>query len=82
MDAMTVFATCIAYAVIGNAIVLVVLLRRKTPLRTMRGGTPLYLYGVCSSLPNHRALTAFALSTNVALLIGISALIWFETGQT
>jgi len=62
--------------VVGNAVVLFLLLRRKQTLRVMRTGMPLYLYSVCSSLPGARALSAFALSTNIALAVGVSALIW------
>ena len=79
---MTTFAVCTAYAVIGNALVLLLLLRRKAPVQMMRSGTPLYLYGVCLSLPRARMLRAFALSTNIALAIGVSALIWFQTGRS
>lgn len=76
MQATDIFAIALAYAVLGNAIVLAALLRLKAPVRFWKTGTPLYLYGVCSSLPGRPVLTAFALSTNVALLIAISALIW------
>lgn len=82
MDAMTVFAVCTAYVVIGNALALLLLLRRKAPVCMMRSGMLLYLYGVCLSLRRARMLSAFALSTNIALAIGVSALIWFQTGRS
>jgi len=81
MHAADIFVIALAYAVLGNAIVLVALLRLNAPVRLWKAGVPLYLYGVCSSLPRRSILTAFALSANVALLIAVSALIWSQTTQ-
>ncbi len=78
MHAVDIFVIALAYAVLGNAIVLVALLRLNTPVRLWKAGTPLYLYGVCSSLPGRSVLTVFALSTNLALLIAVSAWIWSQ----
>jgi hypothetical protein len=77
------FAVCVVYGVIGNAIVLFALVRRKTPMRLMWTGVPFYLYGLCnrSSPPVSRALTGFALSTNIALLLAIPALIWLQLAR-
>ena len=74
------FAICIAYGAIGNAVVLLILRRRKMPLRLIWSGTPFYLYGVCnrSSPPVGKVLTGVALSTNIALLAAIPALIWMQ----
>jgi len=69
----------VAYAIIGNALVLLVLLHRQTPLRMMLTGMPFYLYGVCnrSTPPAGRFVRAFALSTDVSLLLAIPSCIWF-----
>jgi len=77
--ALAAFAVCVIHAVIGNAIVGFILLRRKVPLRLMWAGTPFYLYGVCKHTvpPAGRALQAFALSTNIALVLTVPSLIWF-----
>jgi hypothetical protein len=73
------FAVCIVYATIGNAAVLLILIRRRTTLRFMWAGAPFYLYRICNQAsPPARVLTVFALSTNVALLLAIPALIWLE----
>jgi hypothetical protein len=68
-----VFALSITYAVVGNVVVLLILIRRRTPFRFIWAGTPLYLYGICnrSTPPTSRALTGFALSTNIALFVAI-----------
>jgi hypothetical protein len=81
---LTAFAICVVHAVIGNAIVGLILLRRKTPLRLMWVGTPFYLYGVCNRTvpPTGRALKALALSTNIALVLSIPSLIWFMATST
>lgn len=73
------FASCVTYSVVGNALVLLVLIRRKTPLRFMWAGTPFYLYGICnrSTPPTSRALRGFALSTNIALFLAIPSWICF-----
>jgi hypothetical protein len=78
--ATSAFALFAAYAAIGNTIVLIILIRRRIPLSLMWAGVPFYLYGVCnhSSPPATRALTAFALSTNISALLAIPTLIWFE----
>jgi hypothetical protein len=82
--ALSAFVASTAYAVIGNAVVLMVLLHRKAPLRLIWSGTPFYLYGVCnrSSPAAGRALRAFALSTNLALLLAIPSWIWLEIAST
>jgi hypothetical protein len=78
--ALSIFAASIAYAAIGNTAVLLILLGRKIPLRFIWAGTPFYLYGLCNRAtpPTSRALRAFALSTNIALLLAIPSWIWFE----
>lgn len=77
---LVVFAACIIYAVVGNAIVLLVLVCRKTPLQWIWAGMPFYLYGICnrSSRPAARATIAFALSTNIAALLMVPAAIWLS----
>jgi hypothetical protein len=72
------FTGTVAYAVIGNAAVYVILVRRKVPVRFLWAGTPGYLYGVCCraapTIP--RILRIFALSTNIAVLLAIPSWIW------
>lgn len=72
------FAECVIYAVVGNAVVFLTLTWRRTPLRWVWAGMPFYLYGICNhaSPPAGRALTAFALSTNIAALLAVPAAIW------
>jgi hypothetical protein len=78
--ALTAVVVCIAHAVIGNAIVGLILLHKKIPMRMMWAGTPFYLYGVCNraSPPVGTALRTFALSTNIALILTIPSLVWFS----
>ena len=68
---MVLFALGVVYAVIGNAVVYVVLLRRKVPVRSIWAGVPTYLYRVCATADSKvgTALRRFALSTDVALAI-------------
>ena len=77
--AMSASVLAVLYAVIGNGIVFLFLARRKVPLRFMWSGTPFYLYGVCKRLsPPMPALKAFALSTNIALLLAFPLLVWTQ----
>jgi hypothetical protein len=66
-------AFAVAYAVIGNAVVGLILARRKASISFWRAGLPFYLYGVCNRLtpPTSRALRGFALSTNIAGILAI-----------
>jgi hypothetical protein len=66
-------AVCIVYAVIGNAVVFVLLTRRKVPLRFMWAGTPTYLYRACVDAGSNvgAGLRRFAFSTNVAFVIAM-----------
>lgn len=68
---MVLFAMSVVYAVIGNAVVYFVLLRRKVPVRSIWAGVPTYLYRVCANADSKvgTALRRFALSTDVALAI-------------
>jgi len=68
---MILFAMSVVYAVIGNAVVYVVLLRRKVPIRAIWAGVPTYLYRACANADSKvgTALRRFALSTDVALAI-------------
>jgi hypothetical protein len=68
---MVLFALSVVYAVIGNAVVYVVLLRRKVPVRSIWAGVPTYLYRVCANADSKvgTALRRLALSTDVALAI-------------
>jgi hypothetical protein len=75
--ALLAFVLTVLYAVVGNTMVLLILIRRKAPLRFMWSGTPFYLYGMCNRLsPPSPALKAFALSTNIALIVAVPLLIW------
>jgi hypothetical protein len=77
------FVLTVLYAVIGNAIVFLILAQRKVPLRFMWAGTPLYLYGMCKRLsPPMPILKAFALSTNISLLLAVPLLIWSQVAST
>ncbi len=68
-----IFALSVLYAVLGNAIVRVILRRRGVPVRWLWAGTPGYLYRVCAqatpTVGNH--LRGFAYSTDVAWLIAM-----------
>jgi hypothetical protein len=76
-------ASTVGYAAIGNAVVGLVLLRRKIPVRFMWSGTPFYLYGACTRMtPRSRTLIAFALSTNISLLLAVPACIWFSIANS
>jgi hypothetical protein len=68
---MVLFALSVVYAVVGNAVVYVVLLRRKVPVRSIWAGVPTYLYRVCANADSKvgTALRRLALSTDVALAI-------------
>jgi hypothetical protein len=72
------FVATIVYAVIGNAAVYIILVRKKIPVRFLWAGTPGYLYGVCcrATPPMPRILRMFALSTNIVLLLAIASGIW------
>ena len=65
----TLILLCITYAVLGNAFVLLALMRRNVPLNFMWAGIPGYLYRRCIGADVGTALTQFALSTNVALVV-------------
>ena len=67
----TLILFCIAYAVLGNVLVLLALMRRNVPLNFMWAGIPGYLYRRCIGADVGTALTRFALSTNVALLVAL-----------
>ena len=77
------FATYVVYSVVANAIVVLVLVCRKTPLRWMRTGMPFYLFGICnhSSPPTGRTLAASALSTSIAALLAVPADRWLQGTQ-
>lgn len=79
MSAILAFTITVAYSVLGNAVLYLILRRRGIPLRFMWSGTPGYLYGVCrhSKPPLPRALTGFALSAYIAFILVIPAGIWF-----
>ena len=67
---MGVFALCVLYAVLGNALVYAILLRRGVPVRSLWAGTPVYLYRVCleATPPVSKHLQRLAFSTNIAFL--------------
>ena len=67
------FAICVAYAVLGNAAVYVVLLRRQVPVRALWAGTPGYLYRTCVDNPHtvSVAVRRVAFSTIIAFLIAM-----------
>lgn len=62
-----IFALSVAYAVLGNVIVYVILLRRHVPVSFMWAGTPGYLYRVCVAARVGVCVQRFAFSTNIAL---------------
>ena len=69
-----VFVVSVAYSVLGNAAVYVVLARRKVPTRFIWSGTPGYLYRVCTESPTvGPGLSRFAFSTNVAFVVAFLA---------
>ena len=65
------FAASVVYAVIGNAVVYLLLVRRKVALRKLWAGTPGYLYTQCvrSNGAVGPLLTRFALSTDIAFVL-------------
>lgn len=79
VSAALAFTITVAYSVVGNALLYVILRRRGISFRFMWSGTPGYLYRVCrqSTTPLPRALTGFALSTYIAFILIIPAGIWF-----
>jgi len=78
------FAFAVLYAVIGNAVVLLILVHRKAPIRFWRSSLPFYLYGVCnrSTPPTSRALRGFALSTNIAAILAIPSWLCFAVAYS
>ena len=77
-----VFMGTIAYAVLGNFAVYVILVSRKVSLRFGYAGLPFYLYRVCvEASPAMPRLRAFALSTDIALLLAPRAWIWASIGH-
>ena len=83
MSASLAFTISVAYAVLGNTAVYILLRRRNVLFRFIWSGTPGYLYGVChrSFPPVPRSLTRLALSTNVALLLAIASGMWFAVSE-
>ncbi len=75
------FGLCFAYAVTGNAIVFLLLRRRKVPLNFMWSGTPGYLYRRCvdSGAAVGVTLRRFALSTNIAFFAAMLCMPVFVT---
>ena len=73
------FTITVTYAVLGNAVVYLLLRRRRIALLLMWSDTPGYLYGICrrSTPPLPHALTRFALSTYIAFILAIPAALWF-----
>jgi hypothetical protein len=71
------FAGTVAYAVLGNFAVYIILASRKVPVRFGWAGTPFYLYRVCvQASPEMPRLRTFALSANIAALLAIPTWIW------
>jgi hypothetical protein len=67
-----IFVASVSFAVLGNAIVYIILVHRKVPLRSFWAGTPGYLYRVCVNSPSvGTRLRRFAFSTNIAFLTAI-----------
>ncbi len=69
-----IFALSVLYAVLGNIIVYIILIRRKVGLRFIWTGTPGYLYRVClkeRTIVGNR-LCRFAFSTNIAFLVAVA----------
>jgi hypothetical protein len=67
------FTLSVLYAVLGNAIVYLILIRRKARMSTMWAGTPGYLYRVCVNEPTivGPRLRRFAFSTNIAFFVAM-----------
>jgi hypothetical protein len=75
--AVSAFLVAALYGIFGNVIVWLMLTHRKVPLRFIWSGAPFYLYRVCNRMsPPSPTLKAFALSTNVALILAVPLLIW------
>ena len=67
------FVVCGVYAVFGNVVVYITLVRHGIPVRFMWAGTPGYLYRICAT-PNPAlgpGLRRFALSTNIAFVVAM-----------
>ncbi len=76
------FVLSVAYSVVGNAMVYVMLVRRKVSLSFMWSGTPGYLYRKCVTSPDvvGNALTRFAFSTVASfLVVPVAAIGFFAT---
>lgn len=73
----TIFALCVAYAVLGNLFVWIALVRMSVPLKCAWVGVPGYLYRRCVGANAGVALRRIAMSTNVALLVAAIALLFF-----
>jgi len=73
-----VFAISIGYAVIGNAAVLWILIRRGVQVRFLWSGTPGYLYRICAENTSTvgKGLRGFALSTNIAFIVAALAALY------
>jgi hypothetical protein len=71
------FAVTVLYAVVGNLVVYVILVRRRAAVRHLWVGVPGYLYRVCvtsNGLVGAR-LTKFALSTDIAAFLTVPLVI-------
>jgi hypothetical protein len=76
------FTGTVIYAVLGNAAVYVILVRRKIPVGFGWAGTPGYLYRICArASPTMPRLRTFALSTNIAALLAIPSWIWLAVAH-
>ena len=65
-----VFVLSTLYAVIGNAVVLLILASKNISTKFLWSGTPGYLYRVCAKEPTAGPrLRCFALSTDVAFAV-------------
>ena len=73
------FAVSALYAVVGNAAVAWVLIRRSVPVRFLWSGTPGYLYRICAENTTTvgKYLRRFAFSTNVAFLVAAAIGLYF-----
>jgi hypothetical protein len=68
-----IFTFSVLYAVLGNVIVYLILIRRRVPVRSIWAGTPGYLYRICvkeRTIVGNR-LRRFALSTNIAFIVAL-----------
>ncbi len=68
-----IFTLTTVYAVLGNIIVYIILMRRKVRFRSIWAGTPGYLYRIClrERTVVGKRLCRFAFSTNIAFLIAV-----------